>query len=301
MHRGKAMKLSEKYYSGRDVQRLLGISEPQLRTLVSNKKLKKIIPPGRKTAVYLKSEVEGYAEQWEAFLMAKDPPKTTFKIADLEDMEDEHDLDARAVGPNGMPTELRKTWLEPNPESDYHVYHNNKLVAFMHLVPLKHEIIEGSMQGTISWRDIDPKTAIEKYELGKPIELFVEGIASDPDTSEINRMHYMLVLIRNAGIELKKLGQRGIIVTKVYGKSQTPTGIAMATHAGMMEYLPRKGKMMRFVLDVEHSTTYLARKYKEGFEEWQKEQKRYNKEKRKTKVSLNEKQKVIASSSPENE
>jgi len=50
----------------------------------------------------------------------------------------------------------------------------------------------------------------------------------------------------------------------------------MAIHAGMKEYapMPRTGKLVRFVLDIEASTSYLAQSYKEGLEEWKQEQKR---------------------------
>ncbi|HET7639822.1 MAG TPA: hypothetical protein VFK47_13935, partial [Ktedonobacteraceae bacterium] len=100
---------------------------------------------------------------------------------------------------------------------------------------------------------------------------------SEPDVSEETRMHYMLVLLRGAGSELKKPGQQGVIFTKIYARSQTPTGIAMAIHANMEEYkpMPRTGKLVRFVLNIDNSNSYLARMYKEGLEEWKKEQEKH--------------------------
>lgn len=267
------MKLSDKYYSGREVQRKLNITEPGLRNLVNQKKIKKFIPPGRKYGVYLRSEIDRFAEKWEAFLMAKEPPQTVFRIAKKADMDAEQALDARAVSPNGMPADLKRKWLEANDESDYHVYHDNKLAAFLYLVPIRKEIMEPFLQGIIPWKDIDPQKDIEKYEPGKVVDIFVQGIASDPDVDETTRTHYMLVLLRGAGNELKKLGRRGIMIDKIYARSQTPTGIAMAIHVGMSEYppLPRTGKLARFVLNVEKSHTYLAQKYKEGLKEWKEE------------------------------
>ena len=276
------MKLGDKYYSGREVQKKLGITEPALRNLVNQNKIKRIVPPGRQYGVYLKTEIDRYAEKWEAFLMAKEPPKTVFRIARSEDMNAEYDLETRAIGPNGMPPEIKKTWLAANNESDYHVYHDNKLVASLFLIPIKHEIIDDFIKGIIPWRDISPEKDIDKYEPSKPLYLFVQTIASDPDVDETTRMHYMLVLLRGAGEELKKLGRRGVIIKKVYARSQTPTGIAMAIHAGMKEYepLPRTGKLVRFVLDIDTSTAFLAQAYKEGFEEWEKEYKRQEKQKK---------------------
>jgi len=267
------LKLGEKYYSGREVQQKLAITEPALRNLVNQKKIKKYTPPGRKYGVYLRTEIDLFAEKWEAFLMAKEPPKTIFKIAKHDDMEAEHNLDTRAIGPNGMPTEVKQAWLAANGESDYHVYHDNRLVAFLFLVPIRQEVIDDFMQGVIPWKDIDPERDIEKYVPGKPLDIFVQAIASDPDVDETTRMHYTLVLLRGAGEELKKLGRRGIIISKVYARSQTPTGIAMAIHAGMEEYepMPRTGKLVRFVLDIKTSNAFLARMYKEGFTEWEAE------------------------------
>lgn len=293
------MRLGEKYYSGREVQKKLGITEPALRNLVNQKKIKKIIPPGRTYGVYLKSEIDRFAEKWEAFLMAKEPPKTVFRIARSEDMNTESDLDTRAVGTTGMPAEVKQAWLAVNGESDYHVYHDNKLVAFLFLVPIRHEIIDAFMQGTIHWRDINPQKDIETYEPGKPLDIFVQGIGSEPDVDETTRMHYMLVLLRGAAEELRKLGRRGVIIKKVYARSQTPTGIAMALHTGMEEYkpMPRTGKLVRFELDIETSHAYLAEAYKEGFAEWEKEHKKPTTGKRststhKSQISLEEKASV---------
>ncbi|HYL43104.1 MAG TPA: hypothetical protein VEU97_06945, partial [Ktedonobacteraceae bacterium] len=50
-------------------------------------------------------------------------------------------------------------WLAINGKSDYHVYYNNKLVAFLWLVPLRDEIMEPFIQGKIHWRDIQPELA----------------------------------------------------------------------------------------------------------------------------------------------
>lgn len=268
------MKLSDKYYSGREVQKKLGITEPALRNLVNQKKIKKIIPPGRTYGVYLRSEIDRFAEKWEAFLMAKEPPRTTFRIARNEDMPAQEALDTRAIGPGGMPVETLKAWLAANGECSYHVYHDNKLVAFMNIVPIKRETVEKLLEDKMHWRDINPQTDIENFEPGKPVDLYVSGIASSPDVDETTRQHYMFVLLRGVGEELKKLGRRGIIIKNVYGRSQTPQGIAMAMHMGMKEYepLPRTGKLIRFMLEVDKSNSFLAKMYKEGWEEWKKDQ-----------------------------
>src|ERR1700730_1556921 len=143
-------KLSDRYYTGRQVQRILGITEPALRNLVNQRRLRKITPPGRKYGVYLKEEVDTCAEKWLAFLTAKEPPKTIFTLARIEDMEAENELAQRAIGsPGAMTPDIRRAWFAKNPEGDYHLRHDNKLVAYFRLLPLKHERLMAFMEGAI--------------------------------------------------------------------------------------------------------------------------------------------------------
>ncbi|GHO86631.1 helix-turn-helix domain-containing protein [Dictyobacter formicarum] len=260
-------KLSDRYYTGRDVQRLLGITEPALRNLVNQRKIKKVIPPGKQYGVYLKAEVDDYAEKWMAFLTAKEPPKTTFEIAQPSDMDMVYDVALRAIGPT-MSAELRRSWLEKNPESCYVVKHNEKVVAFFHLLPLQEECLMDFMAGKIrGWNITADK--VETYEEGKAVSCLLI-IASEPDLNDTTRMHYVSVLLRGIRRELGKLGQRGIIFSKFYATSETPTGIAMSIHAGMQEYGKRLNKRLTFVLDPETSTSFLLIDYKKELKEWQK-------------------------------
>lgn len=264
------MKLSDKYYTGREVQKLLGITEPRLRTLVTNKQLTKYFPPGRKTAVYLKAEVNAFAEKWEAFLLVKEPIKTEFAVAKHENMQAEYDFVQHVYG-TSITVEQRQAWLAKNPEFDYIVKRDNRIVAFLTLLPLKHDTIQAFMEGKIRGKDITSDD-IETFEPNKSIECIIIGTATDQDVSETMRTHYMLVLIRGIMQELKKLGARGITITKVYGTSESPTGIAMALHFGMDEIKPRLGKRLRFVLDVNQSESLLLKDYKTELAKWRKSQ-----------------------------
>ncbi len=267
-------KLSDRYYTGREAQRKPGITEPALRNLVNQRKLRKVKPPGRLYGVYLREEVDTFAEKWFAFLTAQEPPKTTFEIANPEDMDGVFDLSSRAIGQT-MSADVRRSWLSKNPESCYIVRHSNKIVAFFHLLPLKHETMMDFMEGKIRGWNITVED-VETFEPGKPFECLLI-IASEPDVDETSRMHYVRVLLRGITRRMNELGKSGVTITKLYATSQTPTGIAMAIHAGMEEFSPRLGKRLAFVMDVETSQSFLLDSYKEGLAEWR----RRNKSKRK--------------------
>lgn len=266
------MTLSERYYTGREVQRKLGVTEPALRNLVNQRKIRKIIPPGRKTGVYLKEEVDTYAEKWLAFLASQEPPTTTFQIATLEDMDGVYDVARRAIMPGTMSAELRRSWLRQNSESCYVVKYNNKVVAFFHLLPVEHNRLMEFMDGKIRGREIGPGD-IEPFEEGRHVECLAI-IASEPDAGEDARMHYVARLIRGTVKEVYQLGKRGIVITTLYATSETPTGIAMSIHAGMEQYGEKLGKRLKFRMDAKTSTSFIAENYQRGFAEWEKEQTR---------------------------
>jgi DNA-binding Lrp family transcriptional regulator len=263
-------KLSDRYYSGREVQRKLGITEPALRNLVNQKKIRKIIPPGKQYGVYLREEIDTYAEKWLAFLTAQEPPKTTFEIASIDDMKAVYELSIRAIG-RTMDDEVRKEWHRANPENCLIVKHANKVVAFFHLLPLKHDTLMKFMEGNLRGWEIKGED-VEPFQPGKPLECLAI-IASEPDVDETTRMHYVRVLLRGLSREFRSLGERGVIISKIYATSQTPTGIAMAIHAGMKEYGERLGKRLTFIMDVDTSSSFLVASYKEGYAEWQKQNK----------------------------
>ena len=271
--------LSDRYYSGREVQRKLNITEPALRNLVNQRKIRKVTPPGKQYGVYLKEEVDTYAEKWLAFLTAKEPPKTVFEIAKLEDMDAVYKLAQRAIAPKTMDADLRRSWLEKAPESTYIVKHDEKVVAFVHLLPVRHETLMSFMEGKIRGWEITSND-VEPFEEGKPVECLAI-IASEPDVNETTRMHYVTVLLRGLRNQMQELGRKGYIITKIYATSETPTGIAMAIHIGMQEYGQKIGKRITFVWYVEKSHSFLPEAYKEGLNEWrkahQKQQKANNK------------------------
>jgi hypothetical protein len=232
--------------------------------------------------VYLREEVDTYAEKWFAFLTDQEPPKTVFEVGKPEDMDGVYDLSKRAIGQT-MDADTRRGWLAKNPQCCYIVKHKEKVVAFIHILPLKHDTLIDFMAGKIRGWDLKGED-VEAFEPGKALECWL-AIASEPDVAEITRMHYVRVLLRGIRRELGELGRRGVILSKFYATSATPTGIAMAFHAGMEEDGTRLGKRLAFTLETKKSKSFLLDSYKEGFAEWEKSQKTQPQKNRKNHVS----------------
>ncbi|HEY3993534.1 MAG TPA: hypothetical protein VGM01_11730 [Ktedonobacteraceae bacterium] len=174
-------------------------------------------------------------------------------------MEAVYELSLRAIGQT-MNAQVRRDWLTKNPESCYVVKHGDKVVAFFHLLPIKHDKLMEFMHGEIRGWDIKADD-IENFDTKNPLECLII-IASEPDVNATTRKHYVTVLLRGIKRKLKELGERGVILKSFYATSQTPTGIAMAMHAGMENSGIKASKIQKFVMHTENSKSFLLDDYK---------------------------------------
>jgi hypothetical protein len=276
-------KTTDEYYTASQVKKILNIKNSTLYNYVYKGALQRVIPPGRKQGVYLRSEVDALAKSLQTYFVVENASKpsesrrgdTVFETARSEDMEAEYALSQRAIGHTTMNDEVRRIWLNKNPESDFVVKHQGDVVAFFRLLPIKHERLMMFMRGEIRGWDISAED-VETFEPGKPVECIVMGVASEPDEDETTRKLYVSRLLRGVMRVLEKLGRKGIIITKIYATSDTPTGIAMSIHAKMTPFGNPIGKRLTFVLDVATSDLSILQPYKGGLAAWKAEQERGN-------------------------
>ncbi len=285
-------------YTSTEARKKLGISASTLTNLVNKGIIEKVTPPGYEHGFYTKRSVDAYHEEQQLFkksfrLKAEGPPdlqkteepdktasseqdttketsKPMFVLATAADMEEVYKLAQRAINRITPNAEVRQAWLMKNPESSFLVKHNNKIVAFFHLLPVEPESLKEFIEGKIRGWEIRYED-IETFEPGKPLECFVI-IASEQETDKATRENYVRVLIRGIMRKLEELGQRGVIITKVYATSETPTGIAMSMHSGMKELDIKLGKRLAFMIDIDKSNSRLLRGYKRELAKWKKEQ-----------------------------
>ena len=156
----------------------------------------------------------------------------------------------------------RKAWLEKNPETDFLVRDQGRLVGFINLLPVKHETIMRFMQGDIRGWDI-PAEDVLPYTPGSVLECIVMGMATTPAADKLRRTQYGAKLISGLMDFLDHLAKKHIILTKLSATSVTPTGIALLRHAGFRER-GQIGKRIAFELDTLTSDSPLAKAYRES-------------------------------------
>src|SRR5579863_9172378 len=131
--------LAKYYYTTAQARKVLGLDEEAFQYWVRKGRISKKILPGRVQGVYSKKEVNNLASQIMATILAEQPEGVEFRKATLDDLEQEIQLAHLVFGEKAEARNERRAFLQRNPDVDYHLYDQDKLVAYILIVPLKHD------------------------------------------------------------------------------------------------------------------------------------------------------------------
>src|SRR5436305_1568798 len=147
------------YLTSAQAAEILGCSVGMVYNYERAGQLHKKIPPGRKQGFFVLDEVKSLAEGLSSFFETPIETNThredelEFSQATVDDMEGVYKVAASLFG-NTTSTDARKDLIEICPEGNYIVKRNGKVVAYIHIQPLKHERIMSFMKGEIRGKDI---------------------------------------------------------------------------------------------------------------------------------------------------
>ena len=265
----------EGYITAGEAARMLQVTDAMLTKYVRQGRLRRYGPEERKHKFYKLSEVRAIVDADRAFFEAgkETAAETTdamLALATSEDEEGIHQLATRLFGRAAGPDQ-RRAWLAKEPRGHYVVKRRDgKIVSSLYLLPIKHERLLAYMRDEIRARDLTADD-IEPYTPGEVRECIIGSIASDPDIDQDTGANYVAVLLRGVRADLERLGREGIVISSVYAWSETPEGIAMCLHLGMLQWAPPQNGRMTFYLDIASSEAFVLQGYKRGFAEWQRE------------------------------
>jgi tetratricopeptide (TPR) repeat protein len=223
-----------------------------------------VAPTSRKQGVSSKKERDTLAQEMIALIPAQETKGITFMKVTIEDIQEEYDLATSMFGSATHDVPTRRAWLQKNPETDFIVRDQERLVGFINMLPVKHETIMRFMKGEIRGWDI-PAEDILPYTPGSVLECILMGMATTPETAKTRRAQYGAKLISGLFDFLHGLAQKQIIITKFYATSVTPTGIAILRNAGFHE-IGHIDKRIAFELDTMTSESPLAKAYRKSLE-----------------------------------
>ncbi len=271
------MKLSKElakvYYTAAEAREALGLDEEAFQYWGRTERIKRIILPGRKQAVYSKKEVNGIASKMEAAMLAEKLTGLEYRKATLNDLDHEVELahlvfGARASNPEMI--NLRRSFLEKNPDITYHLYDGDHLVAYTNLIPFDQEAIAKFKEGERGWfLGIDH---IEQFQPGKSLECIIIDMATTPTVPPARRGTYAQILLEGFTRNLAEWGQVGVDISKVYAASNTASGIRILKHAGFQTIKHLGNGRYVFELDIDASEARILLGYKEAIRQWKKQQ-----------------------------
>lgn len=261
------MKLNEElakvYYIAADARKVLGLDEEAFQYWGRIGRINRIYLKGRKQAVYSKKEVHNIANKINATMLAEKATGLEYRKATINDLDSEIELAQLTFGARAGQQEavsLRRAFREKNPDTTYHLYDGDPLVAYINIFPFTHDAIEDFKNGTRGWAlGIN---RIEQFEPGKSLECIIIDMATTPSVSPARRGTYAQILLEGFYRTLREWGEQGVKIANVYAASNTPQGIRIIEHAGFKKIKEVGPGRYTFELNVMDTNSKLLAEYK---------------------------------------
>jgi hypothetical protein len=253
------------YYTAGEARRFLDMDVGAFYYLIETGKIKRITPPGKKRGFYSKHQMERLVDERLKYVNDKEKAGPTFMKATWDDLDEEYELATLLLNGNaayGVPT--YHAWLSKNPDTNFILRDQGRLVAFLLVLPVRQRTIKRWTNGEIrEWEigaeDILPYTPIN------PLECIVLSMATTSDVDKSKRCAYGLRIIRGFLNFLHLLAAQGITITRFYSIGTTVEGNAILKQAGFEE-IGQLGKRVVFEFDTTTSISRMAQAYRKILE-----------------------------------
>jgi hypothetical protein len=255
------------YYTPAQARELLGMNFSGLQNQINVGNLHPVTPPGRKHKLYPKQEVDDLRARMEAFMVSEQmarPAPAKFVRATIEDMPQAVAM-ANSVfgGVRTISLEKRIAWLKQNPDIDYFLKQEDRIVGYLSLIPLRPETIEDLLEAKRFAMDLEA-SEILPYIPGEPVDIYGMAIGIRPGVSNVQKRTWGQLLLLGARRVIVDLGHRGIVIQSLRAHSATPDGISMMRHIGFTEVVASIPGMHDFLIDVGQSGLPFVMDYKKA-------------------------------------
>lgn len=251
------------FYTAGEAQERLGLTKSAFFHLVRKGTLKKVVLPGKRQGMYPKSEVDQFAATIKTLIEQYERETSVFELATPDDLPIEYGIDVSLYGRKwSTPLEARYERLEANPEGNYVLRNGGEIVGHIAFYPVEKtylvQLVENRVRGV-------PADKILPWKVGEPLQVLIVIISVKKGFPLDVERHYGLRLIAGAATVLRRLGERGVVIEKVYATSRTASGIRIARKLGMeeQEYQDEPGRYC-FSLDMQSSDSLLVQEYRQG-------------------------------------
>ena len=249
------------YYAAGEARQQLGLNVGAFYYLIDTGKIKKLTPPGKKQGFYSKHQIERLARERRKCMIDEEEAGPTFNKATVDDLEEEYELAVLMLnGSAGYDIATYEAWLHKNPETNFIVRDQGRLVAYMHVLPVKQETITRWLKGEIRAWEISTEDVLP-YTPGSSMECIMLGMVTTLDVDEGIRRQYGVRLMRGFLHFLYDLAGQNIRIARFYAMSATPEESAILRRA-KFEERGQVGKRVAFELNPFTSDTGMAKAYR---------------------------------------
>src|SRR5262249_49070570 len=144
--------------------------------------------------VYRRDEVDKFALEMKAFLSGREEAKrATFTRVTKEDLPEVLRLSKEIF--NWLPNAaIRTAWIEKNPDTQFQLCLDTRVIGCAVVLPLKLETIEQILRDEIS-SEARPADEIETYTPGRPYHLYIMGAGISPAFNKQQKRTYGAKLV----------------------------------------------------------------------------------------------------------
>jgi hypothetical protein len=247
-------------YTAREAQKRLNIGVGAFYYLVEIGKIKKLVPPGKQRGFYSKHQIERLAEERTRGVSAVEESGVTFLKATLDDIQEEYELATLLLnGSMGYVLPTYEAWLHYNPDTNFIVRDQGRLVAFLQALPVKRVTVQRWLNGEVREWQIGAEDVLP-YVPGSSVECIITSIATTSDVDKWKRHMYGIRLIRGFLHFLDDLAEQDITITRFYAASALPDAISILRRA-KFEERGRIRNRVAFELDPIAADTRIAKAY----------------------------------------
>lgn len=254
------------WLTGNEAAKRLHISGPLLSRYVSEGKIRRHVPHGRKYGFYNEEDVQVLENASIAFPGAKArlAHRSIFTIANRADVPAIAKIDHDAIHPSDdeYNNEYFLKWQQRNPETLFALRDTNgAVVGFLCILPLLRDVLDRFLRGEISPADFTNED-IPLFASGATIHLYIIALAIDPQYPLTLKHEYGRSLLAGFFSFLLALGERGVNVETITARSHTQDGIKLMRKLGLPWLVSPVPGMELFSVRVAESGMPFLRKYR---------------------------------------
>jgi len=263
------------YITATEVKNKLNISDAMIRYYVQKEQIKYIVPPGRKQGFYLEKDVNKLFNELNAFLNIEneEEEEVIFGLPARDDLREILRIGITLFNPDSNVSPEPPEWwikvLEKNPEMSFVLKKQEQVLGYISTIPFKVGNEKAQQALKVDFlRDVNiTPDDIETFDTGKHIDLYIMAIGMNPHLDRLERKKQGANLISRFISKIVELGEKGVIIEKIFARGDTRSGIKLLQAFGFCETLPPGPGKRAFIIDIKDSGAPVSLQYKQALKE----------------------------------